>query len=168
MLFRSRIKIEVGLREIPLMPTAQMKARTLLLNPFTRKFLVPDIALTTLSMKEAITEKLRAALTRLEPAIRDFFDIDYLASRNKMDLNDRQLFQLLAGKLKVPGNPPIDLSPARKEKLKTQINTELKPVLRPVDFESFDLNRVFDVVKGIAHRIHMDQTESYADDLLQT
>ncbi|OGP81906.1 MAG: hypothetical protein A2V87_02660 [Deltaproteobacteria bacterium RBG_16_58_17] len=145
----ARIKIEVGLREMPLMPPAQMKARTLLLNPFTRKSPVPDIDLTTLSMKEAIAEKLRAALTRLEPAIRDFFDIDYLASRNKMDLSDRHLFQLLAEKLKVPGNPLIDLSPARKEKLKAQINTELKPVLRPVDFESFDLDRAF----GLAERI---------------
>src|SRR4030042_97082 len=101
----ARIKIEVGLRETPLMQPAQMKARPLLMNPFTRKSLVPDIDLTTLSMKEAIAEKLRAALTRLEPAIRDFFDIDYVASRNKMDLNDRHLFELLAEKLKVPGNP---------------------------------------------------------------
>jgi predicted nucleotidyltransferase component of viral defense system len=147
----ARIKIEVGLRETPLMPPTQMKARTLLLNPFTRKSVVPDIDLTTLSMKEAIAEKLRAALTRLEPAIRDFFDIDYLASRNKMDLNDRHLFQFLAERLKVPGNPPIDLSPARKEKLKTQINTELKPVLRPSDFESFDLERAFDIVARTSH-----------------
>ena len=54
----ARIKIEVGLREMPLTPPARMKARTLLLSPFTRKSLVPDIALTTLSMKEAIAEKL--------------------------------------------------------------------------------------------------------------
>ena len=148
----ARIKIEVGLRETPLMPPTQMKARTLLLNPFTRKSLVPDIDLTTLSMKEAIAEKLRAALTRLDPAIRDFFDIDYLTSRNKIDLNDWHLFQLLAEKLKVPGNPPIDLSPARKDKLKTQINTELKPVLRPSDFENFDLDRAFGLVARIAEK----------------
>jgi predicted nucleotidyltransferase component of viral defense system len=147
----ARIKIEVGLREMPLIPSVQMKARTLLINPFTRKALVPDIDLTALPMKEAIAEKLRAALTRLEPAIRDFFDIDYLASRNKLDYNDRHLFQLLAEKLKVPGNPPVDLSPARKEKLKTQINTELKPVLRSSDFESFDLDRAFDIVAGMGH-----------------
>ena len=151
----ARIKIEVGLRETPLTPPARMKARTLLLNPFTRKSLVPDIDLTTLSMKEAIAEKLRAALTRLEPAIRDFFDIDYLASRNKMDLNDRHLFELLAEKLKVPGNPPIDLSPARKEKLKTQIDTELKPVLRPADFERFDLDRVFQLAMQIADQLRL-------------
>jgi hypothetical protein len=54
-------------------------------------------------------------------------------------------------KLKVPGNPPIDLSPARKEKLKTQANTELKPVLRPVDFDSFDLDRAFDIVVRVSH-----------------
>lgn len=147
----ARIKIEVGLREMPLMQPAQMKARTLLLNPFTRKGLVPDINLTALSMKEAVAEKLRAALTRLEPAIRDFFDIDYLASQHQLDLADQRLIALLTEKLKVPGNPPIDLSPARKEKLKTQTNTELKPVLRPVDFDSFDLDRAFDIVARISH-----------------
>jgi len=106
-------------------------------------------------MQEAVAEKLRAALTRLEPAIRDFFDIDYLASQNKVDLKDRQLFQLLAGKLNVPGNPPIDLSPARKEKLKTQIETELKPVLRPVDFEKFNLDRVFRLTVQIEDYLRM-------------
>lgn len=146
----ARIKIEVGLRETPLTPPVHLKARTLLMSPFTRKSLVPNIEVVTLSMQEAIAEKLRAALTRLEPAIRDFFDIDYLASRNKIDLDDRHLFQLLAEKLKVPGNPPIDLSLARKEKLKTQVNSELKPVLRPVDFERFDLNRAFGLVARIA------------------
>jgi predicted nucleotidyltransferase component of viral defense system len=158
----ARIKIEVGLREEPLMPPVQMKARTLLMNPFTRKPLVPEIDLITLPMKEAIAEKLRAALTRLEPAIRDFFDIDYLASRNKMNLNDQHLFQLLTEKLKVRGNPPVDLSPARKEKLKTQIDTELKPVLRPTDFENFDLVRSFERVEAIT-RIEVNVTEDIKD-----
>ncbi len=68
-----------------------------------------------------------------------------------MALNDRHLFELLAEKLKVPGNPPIDLSPARKEKIKAQLNTELKPVLRPADFENFDLDRAFDIVARMSH-----------------
>lgn len=132
------------------MPPLQMKARTLLLNPFTRKSLVPDIDVITLPMEEAIAEKLRAALTRLEPAIRDFFDIDYLASQHKINLKDHHLLQLVAEKLKVPGNPPVDLSPARKEKLKSQIETELKPVLRSADFERFNLDRAFGLVAEIA------------------
>ena len=146
----SHIKIEVGLRETPLMPPLQMNARTLLLNPFTRKSLVTDIDVITLTMEEAIAEKLRAALTRLEPAIRDFFDIDYLVSQRKIDLTDQHLLQLVAKKLKIPENPPVDLSSARKDKLKTQINTELKPVLRSSDFESFNLERAFGLVAGVA------------------
>lgn len=149
----ARIKIEVGLREQSLMPAVQMKARTLLLNPFTRKPLVPDIQLATLSMKEAMAEKLRAALTRREPAIRDFFDIYYLVSRKKLDLKDMHLVELLAEKLKVPGNSPIDVSPVRKEKLKAQIKTELKPVLRPVDFERFNLDNAFEIVIEMAKQI---------------
>ena len=89
-------------------------------------------------------------MTRLEPAIRDFFDIDFLASHNHLDLTDRHLIALLIEKLKVPGNPPIDLSPARKEKLKIQVNTELKPVLRSSDFGGFDLDRAFGLVAQIA------------------
>ena len=146
----SHIKIEVGLRETTLMPPLQMKARTLLLNPFTRKSLVSDIDVITLTMEEAIAEKLRAALTRLEPAIRDFFDIDYLVSQHKIDLKNQHLLHLVAKKLKIPENPPVDLSPARKEKLKTQINTELKPVLRSSDFESFNLDRVFDIATRVS------------------
>ena len=147
----SRIKIEVGLRETTLMPPPQMKARTLLLNPFTRKSLVSDIEVITLTMEEAIAEKLRAALTRLEPAIRDFFDVDYLVSQHKIDPTDQHFLQLVAEKLEVPKNPPVDLSQARKNKLKAQINTELKPVLRPPDFESFNLDRVFDIATRISN-----------------
>ena len=66
-------------------------------------------------------------------------------SQHKIDMTDQHLLQLVAEKLKVPENPPVDLSPARKEKLKTQINTELKPVLRPQDFASFNLDRVFEI-----------------------
>ena len=108
------------------------------------------------AMEEAIAGKLRAALTRLEPAIRDFFDIDYLISQHQFDLKDQHLIQLLDEKLKVPGNPPIDMSLSRKEKLKTQINTELKPVLRPSDFESFDLERAFEMITQIRDEFHKD------------
>lgn len=151
----ARIKIEVGLREIPLLHPVKTKARTLLMNPFTRKSLVPDIDVVTLSMEEAVSEKLRAALTRLEPAIRDFFDIDYLALQQQVDMKDQHLIKLLTEKIKVPGNPPVDISNSRKEKLKTQINTELKPVLRPSDFESFDLERAFQMVAQIRDALHM-------------
>lgn len=145
----ARIKIEVGLRETPLLQPVQVKAKTLLMNPFTRKSMVPDIDVITLSIEEVIAEKLRAALTRLEPAIRDFFDIDYLVSQHKLNPKDQHLIKLLTEKLKVPGNSPIDLTHSRKEKLRTQINTELKPVLRPTDFESFDLDRAFEMIEQI-------------------
>ncbi|HYA14890.1 MAG TPA: nucleotidyl transferase AbiEii/AbiGii toxin family protein [Syntrophales bacterium] len=145
----ARIKIEVGLRETFLLQPAQAKAKTLLMNPFTRKSMVPDIDVITLSMEEVIAEKLRAALTRLEPAVRDFFDIDYLVSHHKLNPKDQHLIKLLTEKLKVPGNSPIDLTQSRKERLRTQINTELKPVLRPTDFESFDLDRAFEMIEQI-------------------
>jgi hypothetical protein len=52
--------------------------------------------------------------------------------------------------MKVPGNPPIYPSPVR-EKTQDPINTELKPMLHPVDFESFHLDRAFDIVARKSH-----------------
>jgi hypothetical protein len=48
------------------------------------------------------------------------------------------------------------MSLSRKEKLKTQINTELKPVLRPSAFESFDLERAFEMITQIRDEFHKD------------
>jgi predicted nucleotidyltransferase component of viral defense system len=73
----ARIKIEIGLREELVHQPARLFARTLLINPFTRRPAVPELGLKALDMQEAYAEKLRAALTRREPAIRDFYDIYY-------------------------------------------------------------------------------------------
>jgi hypothetical protein len=59
-----------------------------------------------LSLREAYAEKLRAALMRDEPAIRDFFDVDQAISAGRLDLTDSRLIQLVREKLSVPGNGP--------------------------------------------------------------
>ena len=72
-----RIKIEIGLREELLMPPVNGNVRTLLENPFTGMPSVPEFAISALTREETYAEKMRAALTRREPAIRDFYDIYY-------------------------------------------------------------------------------------------
>jgi len=71
------IKIEVGLREPVLTPEVQAGAQTLLLNPLVNAPMVPAVQVSCLSREEAMAEKLRAALTRRDVAIRDFYDMDY-------------------------------------------------------------------------------------------
>ena len=75
------IKIEVGLRE-PLLTAAQTElANAILLNPVSDRTLLNPISLRCISKMEAFAEKFRAALTRRDVAIRDFYDIDYAIAK---------------------------------------------------------------------------------------
>jgi len=56
-------------------------------------------------------------------------------------------------KLAIPGNDPIVIAPKRKKKLKEQVNTELKPVLRDEDLNKFDFEGVYSLVEEIAMKI---------------
>lgn len=149
----ARIKIEVGLREELVRQPMRLPARTLLANPFTRGPAVPELILKTLDMQEAYAEKLRAALTRREPAIRDFYDIYYAVTHLDLDLKDRSFMALVQKKLAVPDGDPIDISRRRREALHRQVEAQLRPVLRPQDFSSFQLDRVFERVAEAGTRI---------------
>ena len=75
------IKIEVSLREPLFTPAIAGSARTMLQNPLTNRAMVAPFTVRNIEKIEALAEKFRAALSRREPAIRDFFDIDYAVSR---------------------------------------------------------------------------------------
>ena len=103
-----------------------------------------------LSCRETYAEKLRAALTRREPAIRDFYDIDHGVRSGRLNTDDRRLIELVRSKLAVPGNDPIDVSDEKHEILKRQVQAQLRPVLREADFALFDLKRAFGIVAEVA------------------
>jgi len=140
------IKIEVGLREPLLTPTMLGKARTALLEPLTERPVVADLALPCISRKEAFAEKFRAALTRREAAIRDFYDLDYAVRRLGLQVRDAELVELVRRKLRVPGNEPAAPRPDRLASLRRQLGGRLRPVLRSSDYDEFDLDRAFAVV----------------------
>jgi hypothetical protein len=103
--------------------------------------------------KEVYAEKLRAALTRREPAIRDFFDLFYAVHELRFDFLDPEILKIVKAKLDVPGNAAIDISDERKQELSRQMNGQLKPVLRPVDYAKFDLENSYIMVQQIARSI---------------
>lgn len=81
----------------------------------------------SINIKEAISEKLRASLTRKEPAIRDFFDIWYVRKNSDFNFSDEKFINLLDIKLK-----EVDYKYTLEnnlENLKNQIETDLIPVL---------------------------------------
>lgn len=144
------INIEVGLREPLLTRAISGEAKTLLLDPVSGSPLAPAFRIRCLARQEAMAEKLRAALTRREAAIRDFYDIDHAVHRMGFRVHDPALVKLVTQKLAVPGNEPVDVSANRLATLKRQLESQLKPVLRDEDLAEFDLDRAFATVAEVA------------------
>ncbi len=147
------IKIEIGLREPLQTKAVNRKVQTILLDPLLNRPIVDPVTMTCISKIEAYAEKFRAALTRREAAIRDFFDIDYASRRLGLDSRDKPLERLIQSKIAVPGNEPIDISEKRRSLLQIQKETHLKPVLREEDYQAFDLDRAFRIVRETATRL---------------
>ena len=97
-----------------------------------------------------MAEKLRAALSRPEVAIRDFFDIDHAVRVTGLDVTGREFIRLLRAKLAVPGTGAVDVSLGRLADLRSQVDAQLRPVLRAREFDLFDLDRAFEIVRGVA------------------
>jgi len=129
------------------------QARTILLNPITTKPSVAPVTITCLSLLESFAEKFRAALSRRDPAIRDFFDIDYADRKLGINIKEPGLVELIRKKMAIPGNEPADVSTARLNTLRRQVTTQLKPVLRERDLEEFNLDRSFEAVRTMARLI---------------
>ena len=144
------IKIEVGLREPLLTPAIPGEARTLLRDPISGSPLAPALTVPCLSRAEAMAEKLRAALSRREAAIRDYYDIDHAVRRLDFRVLEPELVALVREKLAVAGNDPVEASPARLAALRPQLESQLKAVLRSQDFAEFDLERAFATVAKVA------------------
>lgn len=147
------IQVEVSLREPLLTPAILGKARTILLDPISARPLVPPVAMQCLSRMEAMAEKFRAAMTRREVAIRDFFDIDYAVRKLAVQPGDKTLVKLVRQKIAVPGNETVRVGSDRLAQLGGQVNARLKPVLRQKDFDEFNLDRAFQTVVEMARAV---------------
>ena len=150
---QERIKIEIGIREPLLKTPVSNPAHTITVNPFNGQPLLPVFTIRAMAVKEAYAEKVRAALTRKEPAIRDFFDLSYAVREMELDFSDPDFLGMVKAKLRVPGNFPVNVSADRKHELDRQLEGQLKPVLRSADFIRFSLDKAFDLVRGIAETI---------------
>lgn len=122
------IKFEVAFRGDLILPPTTSKLQTLLEDPLTKKRVFPDIEALTLAKEEVFSEKFRAALTRKQPAIRDFFDIEHVISSN-FDIFEQSFIELVGKKLSFDQSSSIDLSFEKRKTLESQIETDLKPVL---------------------------------------
>ena len=147
------IRIEISLREPLLSAAVTGPARTLLLDPISGTAMAPVVPLPCLSRQEAMAEKLRAALSRREVAIRDFYDVDHAVRRLGFSVLEPGFVAMVGKKLRMPGNGPVDVSTARRAALRPQLEAQLKPVLRDADFAEFDLDRAFRAVAEVAEAL---------------
>jgi len=143
----------VGLREPLLTPAVEGSARTLLLDPVTANPLVPPVSVRCMSKTEALAEKFRAALSRRDVAVRDFYDIDHAVRKGGLRPDAIDLVKQVKQKLAVPGNEPVDISGERLSALSKQLEPQLRSVLREQDFAEFDLERAFKIVVHMAEAV---------------
>jgi predicted nucleotidyltransferase component of viral defense system len=150
---RETIRVEVSVREPLLLPSLRAEAKTLLLDPVTGLAAVQPVPVNCIAMMEAMAEKSRAALSRRDVAIRDFYDLDYAVRRLGVDPTEVDFVDLVRRKLAVPGNPPVDAGPGKLALLQRQLDARLKTVLRDADFEAFHLERAVAMVVALAERL---------------
>ncbi len=148
-----KIKIEVGMREELLRDAIWQDTSTLLIDPFSERKVISDFKTQCLSLEELFAEKFRAALTRKEPAIRDYFDIFYALRNLDINFESDNFLRLVKKKLGVPDNNPISINKIRKKQLQNQIKSELKPVLRDLDFKQFEFELAYDLVERVAQKL---------------
>ena len=144
------MKIEVSVREPIIESYELLPTRTLLLDPFRIAAAVAPFETPSLSIREAYAEKLRAALSRREPAIRDFFDLGQAFLNGTITTLDDALMAILKEKLSIPENEEVDLSQEKLDQLRAQLETQLRPLLRSDDYASFDLEQAFRGVVDVA------------------
>ena len=150
---RETIKVEVSLREPLLAPAIDAPAQTILRNPLTNRPMVMPLPVRSIDKTEALAEKFRAALSRREPAIRDFFDIDYAVRKGGFRPDNAEFIDQVGQKLAIPGNDPVDVSKTRLDALRRQVEPELRPVLRDQDFAEFNLDHAFEIAVRMARAI---------------
>ncbi|MBI5701625.1 nucleotidyl transferase AbiEii/AbiGii toxin family protein [Candidatus Saganbacteria bacterium] len=139
------IKIEISLRQKPYDRPAYNVVHHFYKDPFTGRNLIPENKILSLSLDEAVAEKLKAAITRKDPVIRDYYDLWHIAEAG-FDFHKRHFLELFKKKLKDEDHhgdfkDKFGLSENKLDLLTRQVETDLIPVIR-ID-EVFDLNKVF-------------------------
>lgn len=149
------IKIEISLRQPPVDKPVHIEIKHFYQDPFTGEDLFPRGKVLSLSWNEAVAEKLKAAISRKDVAIRDYYDLWHIAGFGFDFYNDKfiKLFKRKVTDEGYTGDYKKDfgLSPEKLSLLRRQVDTDLMPVIRAG--ESFDLEKVFDRFNVILQKV---------------
>jgi predicted nucleotidyltransferase component of viral defense system len=143
------IKIELSLREKTIGPTQRLNAATLLLNPVSGSSVGNMYTVQVMSLTETFSEKVRASITRQEPAIRDYYDLLHAHQNNVLDFLEPTFVELVRAKLATPGNAVVEVNDDVIDHLRSQIESRLKTVLNEEGFVQFNLDDAVSLLKTI-------------------
>lgn len=137
------ILFEISIREEHQQESEIANANTVLEDFLTEKPYITPYPVKIFNKLEAYAEKMRAALTRTQPVIRDFYDLHFALKNKIIELSDPIYTNLVRSKLAITKKAPIDLSEIKLKKLQAQIATELLPTLSSKVENDFDLEKIF-------------------------
>lgn len=143
---KENIKFEISLRHSPFLPPNRITIKHFFQDPFTGEDLIKQGKILSLSLEESVAEKLKAAISRFSPAIRDFYDLGHFI-KNGFDFSRQDFLKMLDKKLKLDGyekdySENLGLSNKAIKNLKATIKSELFPMIRKD--EEFDLDEVLE------------------------
>jgi predicted nucleotidyltransferase component of viral defense system len=149
------VRLEISLRHSVIDKPVLNKINHFYQDPFTGKPLIPNNTIKSLSLVEATAEKLKAAISRKEIAIRDFYDLWHI-SELKFDFFNKKFIKIFRQKLKEENiekdfSVNFGLDQDTLDDLHHRIETELAPVIKSSD--DFRLDRVLGRFNQILKKI---------------
>lgn len=154
------IKFEIGLRFNPFCAVEKKPVQHKFLHPFTKEPLFDGGKVNCLSLKEIVSEKLRAAALRETIAPRDFYDLDFIL-RNGFKLGNKEVIDLFKKKIDEDGGDTnlskycanLGRSDDEIKDMRSRIEKELFDVLTPDEKEKFNLDkalkRINEAMEGV-------------------
>lgn len=134
------IKIEVTYMNKQYISSDDKEIQAIFIDPILENPIFPKVTIKCLALEEMMAEKIRAALTRQIPVIRDFFDIRHI---KKQWFQFHEIRELVLAKVSESENRyTIEES---YSKLQEQIKTHLEPVLGG-KAKDFDIKEVYKFV----------------------
>ncbi|MDD5659449.1 MAG: nucleotidyl transferase AbiEii/AbiGii toxin family protein [Actinomycetota bacterium] len=150
------IKFEISLRQPSFSPPEIVKVKHFYQDPFSGEDLFPQGNVIGLSLEECAAEKLKAAISRLMPAIRDYYDLEHFI-KTDFDFSNPDFLKLVNKKLEFDNYKGdylynLGLSEKAIKELKRISQTDLFPMLRIDD--KFDLDEVLGYFNNLFKRVN--------------
>ncbi|MCK4360012.1 MAG: nucleotidyl transferase AbiEii/AbiGii toxin family protein [Candidatus Cloacimonetes bacterium] len=150
------LKLEISLSQFPIDKPVYNVIKHFYKNPFTNEDLIPENKILSLSLTEAVAEKLKAAITRKDLAIRDYYDLWHIV-KSGFDFYNKKFLNIFKKKLEGEGykgdySYNFGLGKVEIELLYQQVKTDLIPVIRIG--EHFNLKKVLERFNKILKEVN--------------